>query len=73
MAKTVEEQVLSLPVQERAKLAEQLLISLDILSEEEAAELWMDEAERRAKEIDEGLVGLVPSDEVEKKARALLK
>jgi len=73
MAKTLEEEVLSLPTEERARLAERLLDSLDAPSEEEISELWLEEEARRAREIDEGLVELVSSDEVERKARALLK
>lgn len=69
MAKTLEEKALSLPAPERAKLAERLLVSLEALSEEEVHELWLDEADRRIQQIRDGLVELVPSDEVSKKAR----
>lgn len=53
---TIRREALSLPVQDRADLAEQLLSSLDSLSEAEIAELWAVEAARRADEIDLGLV-----------------
>jgi len=42
--------------QERAQLAEQLLSSLDTLSEAEIEQLWFQEAAHRAKEMDQGLV-----------------
>jgi hypothetical protein len=44
---------LLLPVQARAELAEQLLSSLDSLSEAEIAQLWLVEAARRAEDIDQ--------------------
>lgn len=43
-ASTIEEEVLALPVQERAKLIERLLESLDTLPEQEAETLWLDVA-----------------------------
>jgi DNA-binding transcriptional regulator YiaG len=39
----------------------------------EFEEMWLDEAERRAAEIDNGLVKLIPAAEVSRKARTLLK
>ncbi len=54
-------------------LAHKLLGSLDEPSEANAGELWLDEAERRAADIDSGAVQLVPSNEVSRKARALLR
>lgn len=72
-AETIEHQALSLPTSARAALAHKLLESLDKPSEANAGELWLDEAERRAADIDSGAVQLVPSDEVSRKARALLR
>jgi putative addiction module component (TIGR02574 family) len=70
---TIEHEALHLPLSERAKLAHKLLLSLEELSEPEMTEVWLDEAERRAMEIDQGLVQLIPAEEVSRKARALLK
>jgi putative addiction module component (TIGR02574 family) len=70
---TIEREALHLPVLDRAKLAHKLLLSLDDMSEHEVEEVWLDEAERRAAEIDQGLVQLIPAEEVSRKARALLK
>jgi hypothetical protein len=53
-ANTVEEEALARPLQERASLVEKLLESLENLPEREAEVLWLDVAERRAREIDEG-------------------
>ncbi|MDI1279757.1 addiction module protein, partial [Methylobacter sp.] len=36
-------------------------------------EAWLNKAERRAAEIDQGLVQLIPAEEVSRKARALLR
>ena len=71
--KTVSREALSLPVQARAALAEQLLSSLDSLTEPEIAQLWLHEAARRAQDIDRGTAHRVPSDEVNAQAKALLK
>lgn len=72
-ASTVAKQALHLPSKQRAKLAQQLIESLEDLSEAEADKLWLDEAERRAADIDQGKAKLVPAEEVARKARALLK
>jgi len=70
---TIEQEALHLPVAERAKLAHRLLLSLDDLSDAELQEVWLDEAERRADEIDRGLVEMVSAEQVSAKARQLLK
>jgi hypothetical protein len=70
---TIRREALLLPVQERAALAEQLLSSLDALSEAEIERLWLHEAARRAEEMDRGLTRRIPADEVRRQAQALLK
>lgn len=72
-AETIRQEALSLPVQERAELAELLLSSLDALSEVEIEQLWLQEAARRAEEMDRGLTKRVAADEVRLQAQALLK
>lgn len=52
------------------RTALELLDSLDDLSPDR---LWLEEAGRRAAQIDAGKVELVPSEEVDRKARALLR
>jgi putative addiction module component (TIGR02574 family) len=66
-------EALSLPVQERAQLAEQFLSSLDTLSETEIEQLWFQEAARRAAEMDQGLAQRIPSEIVRREAQAILK
>lgn len=72
-ANTIEEQALALPVQERARLIERLLESLDTLPEQEAEALWLDVAEHRAREIDEGKVQLVTPEELQRRIQTHLK
>ena len=76
--KTLQEAALELPPDERAELAQRLLLSLDDVSEEELAETGseesvlgpLSEAKRRAGELDRGEVQLTPAEEVRRKARA---
>jgi len=70
---TIRREALSLPAQERAQLAEQLLSSLDSLSETEIEQLWFQEAARRAAELDQGSVQRIPAEVVRREAQALLK
>ncbi|MFI3198705.1 MAG: addiction module protein [Methylococcaceae bacterium] len=70
---TIRYEALSLPLQERAHLAEQLLSSLDALSEAEIEHLWFQEAALRASELDQGLVQRISSDAVLREAQALLR
>ena len=44
---TFEAEALTLPVSERALLAQHLLASLDDTNEQENEQLWLDEAQRR--------------------------
>jgi hypothetical protein len=69
----IERQALGLTAQQRARLARELLDSIDRLSASEIEALWLDEAERRASEIDSGADVLVSGAEVARKARALVR
>lgn len=71
--KQIEDVALHLPQDDRAKLAHRLLLSLEEAAENEIAQEWLKEAQRRARELDEGIVQPVPADEVRRKARALLR
>ena len=71
--KELEDEILQLSEEKRAELAQKLLLSLDSRSEREIEEDWLDEAERRARDLDEGIVKPIPADEVRRKARALLR
>jgi putative addiction module component (TIGR02574 family) len=71
--KGIEEEALKLPSPERARLAEQLISSLDEEEDPEAERLWVEEAERRYKEYREGKVKAKPADLVFKEARSKLE
>ena len=71
--KQIEDEALHLSEEERAELAQKLLLSLDAPTIEEIEEDWLVEARRRARELDDGIVQPIPAEEVRKKARALLR
>ncbi|MES9856346.1 MAG: addiction module protein [Sedimenticola sp.] len=71
--KQIEDEALHLPEDERATLAQKLLLSLDMPKMDEIEADWLIEASRRAKELDEGIVLPIPAEEVRKKAQALLR
>ena len=71
--KAIEQEALRLPLEDRAQLAQKLLLSLDALSEKERDEVWLTEADRRARELDRGEVQPVSADEVRQKVKALLR
>ena len=73
LLKTIQSEALHLPENERAELAQKLLLSLDSPSENEISADWLLEASHRAKDIDSGLVQPIPADEVRLKAQALLR
>jgi putative addiction module component (TIGR02574 family) len=61
---------LALPPDTRAMLAEHLLESLDAEDQKRIDELWAVEAERRDKEIEDGVVAPIPGEEVMNRLRA---
>ena len=71
--KQIEDEALHLSEEERAELAQKLLISHDAPSENEISVTWLREAQRRARELDEGIVQPISSDDVRRKALALLR
>ncbi|MCY4364062.1 MAG: addiction module protein [Gammaproteobacteria bacterium] len=62
-----------MPEEERAELAQRLLLSLDTPSQDEIEADWLTAAHRRARDLDEGIVQPVPVEEVRRKAQALLR
>jgi putative addiction module component (TIGR02574 family) len=70
----LEREALKLTPTDRARLARELLDSLEALPAQELDSLWLDEAtSHRAAPIDAGEVTLVSAEEVDRKARALLR
>jgi putative addiction module component (TIGR02574 family) len=67
---------LALPPNQREMLAEHLMESLDLADSEEQKRidaLWAQEAERRYKEIEDGIVEAIPGEEVMNRLRARYK
>lgn len=69
----IEDEALHLPKEERALLIQKLVLSLESPSKEELRSGWLLEARRRAQELDDGSVQAVSSEDVMRKARALIK
>lgn len=69
----IEEEALHLPKEERARLIQRLVLSLESHSEEELRSDWLCEAQQRSDELDNGSVQAVPAEDVMRKARALIK
>jgi putative addiction module component (TIGR02574 family) len=64
---------LSLSPGSRAMLADHLLESLDDESQKRIDALWVEEAERRDKEVEDGIVKPIPGEEVMNRLRARYK
>lgn len=71
--KKLEDEALHLSSEDRAKLIHRLVQSLDEPSKEELNMQWLDEAKRRADELDDGNIQTKSIAEVLAKARALVK
>ena len=65
----LEAAALMLDAKGRARLAERLLESLESLSPEENAQIWADEAQRRATALESGGLASRTADEVFREAR----
>ena len=66
----IKSRALLLSAESRAHLARELLESLDTLNEAETEKLWIDEALRRDRELDEGTAKSSPADEVFRRVKA---
>ena len=69
----IQSEALSLSLNERALLAQRLLLSLEEISESEFDRLWGEESAARAARFDSSQVQAIPGEEVAAKARALLR
>jgi putative addiction module component (TIGR02574 family) len=72
-ASKLEAQALKLPPEQRARLAERLISSLDQSEDPDSEELWIREAERRLDELESGGVEPVPGERVIENARSSLR
>lgn len=69
----IEQSALGLPKPERAHLVHLLLDSLDAPSGTEIQDIWLNEARRRADDIDSGKVNLVSGEQLEREVQALFR
>ena len=72
-ASKLEAKALKLPAEQRARLAERLISSLDQQTDADCEELWIQEAERRLDELDSGRAEAIPAERVIEKARSTLR
>ena len=63
----------ALSAEDRARLAEELLESLQGEADADAEAAWDGEIERRVAEIESGVVRLIPAEEVHAEARRLIR
>ncbi|MBM4048728.1 MAG: addiction module protein [Planctomycetes bacterium] len=68
----VTKEALALPVEDRVVLAQRVWQSVEHFASPEIEKAWLDEADRRWQEIEEGKVRCHPADKVMKRARATL-
>ena len=68
----VTKEALSLPVEDRVVLAQRVWESMEHFANTDVENAWMDEADRRWREIEEGKVQCQPADQVMKAARESL-
>lgn len=75
--KEIEQELMNLSHEERARLAHALIVSLneeeEQLSEAEWEALWLEEIKRRDAEIERGEVQLIPAEEVMRRAHDALE
>jgi putative addiction module component (TIGR02574 family) len=72
-ASKLEAKALKLPPEQRARLAERLISSLDQSSDPDSEQLWIREAERRLEELESGQVEALPAERVIENARSSLR
>ena len=72
-AKSIVDSALSLSADERADLAERLILSLDDTYQTELNKAWNAEIERRLSEIRQGRARLIPGDDALRMIRQRIK
>jgi putative addiction module component (TIGR02574 family) len=72
MLSDVTKQALDLPLEERLILMQRVWDSVEQFISPEVEKAWMDEADRRWQEIEEGKARCLPADQVMKQARESL-
>ncbi|TCO74344.1 addiction module protein [Chromatocurvus halotolerans] len=69
----LQDAALNLSKADRLRLLQGLILSLDSPSPEELRTEWLDEAERRMRQLDSGAVKAIPGEDVLERARALVR
>jgi putative addiction module component (TIGR02574 family) len=64
---------LDLPINDRMQLIDKLLQNTNLPSQLELDQVWSNEVERRYREVENGIVELIPGEEVLKKVKSKLK
>lgn len=64
ISKKIEQEVLSLPVQDRVELIDRLIESLNLPRDPEIDRLWAEEGEKRFSDIETGSVAPIPGSKV---------
>lgn len=67
--KKIESEIKKLNLKDRAMLAKWIVESLDNLSDSEIEALWVEEAERRMDEMEQGMTAELSTEEVLRRAR----
>ncbi len=70
--KEIEAEIKKLDLKERAELAKWIVGTIDELSEAEVEALWVEEAELRLDELEQGLVTDIPAEEALRRARVAI-
>lgn len=68
-SQVVLEEALNLTSHERAKVAEQLLASLDEAPNVDVGQAWQEEVQQRLRQIERGEVKTIPWEEVQRRLR----
>lgn len=69
----IEQEILHMPESQRAQLAQKILLSLDMQTDCDMDDQWLNEAKVRAQELLNGTVEPIPADVVREKALSLLR
>jgi putative addiction module component (TIGR02574 family) len=65
--KEILDRALAMPEDDRAAIAERLLVSLDAKPDHNVEEAWQQEIQRRLLDIDQGNIACVPWEEVRRR------
>jgi len=71
--KSIIDSALELPREERARVAREIIASLDGPADQDVDALWLAEVERRLNEVERGAAALVPWDTVRQRVAERLR